>query len=92
MCAGVPPGADWSRRSGSGPREVTFPWLPGREWSENPLHRTEGSAVLWTIIIVLLILWALGFVTNFLGSLIHLLLVIAVIVVLLRIIRGQKPI
>jgi hypothetical protein len=92
MCAGTPPGAGHSTRSGFRPAKATFPRFPGRGWPENTLHQPEGIAVLWTIIIVLLILWALGFVTNFLGSLIHILLVIAVIVVLLRIIRGQKPI
>ena len=45
-----------------------------------------------TIVIVLLVLWLLGaFVVPVGGSLIHLLLVIAVIVVLLRIIQGRNP-
>lgn len=45
------------------------------------------------IVIVLLILWALGFFTaNTMGGLIHVLLVVAVIVVLVRVIRGQKAI
>jgi hypothetical protein len=48
--------------------------------------------MLWTICVVLLVLWLLGLVTGYtLGGLIHLLLVIAIIVVLVRIIRGQKP-
>ena len=45
-----------------------------------------------TILIVLLILWALGLATSYtLGGLIHILLVVAIIVVLLRIINGQNP-
>lgn len=49
--------------------------------------------MLWTIAIVLLILWVLGgFVLHVGGGLIHLLLVIAVIVVLYRVITGRKPI
>lgn len=45
-----------------------------------------------TILIVLVILWALGLATSYtLGGLIHILLVIAIIVVLLRIINGQNP-
>jgi hypothetical protein len=45
-----------------------------------------------TILIVLLVLWALGLATSTtLGGLIHILLVIAIIVVLLRIINGQNP-
>lgn len=47
--------------------------------------------MLWTIAVVLLILWLLGFFALHVGSgLIHLLLVIAIIVVLVRIIQGRK--
>jgi len=46
--------------------------------------------MLWTIAVVLLILWVLGFfVVNIGGSLIHILLVIAVIVVIYRLITGR---
>ena len=49
--------------------------------------------MLWTIFVVLLILWALGMVTSTtLGGFIHLLLLIAVAVVLIRIIQGRRPI
>jgi hypothetical protein len=49
--------------------------------------------MLWTIAIILLILWLLGgFVVNIGGSLIHILLVIAIIVVLYRVITGRKPV
>jgi len=49
--------------------------------------------MLWTIFIVLLILWLLGMVTSYtLGGFIHLLLVIAVVVVLIRIIQGRSPV
>jgi hypothetical protein len=48
--------------------------------------------MLYTIAVVLVILWALGLVTSFsAGGLIHVLLVIAVVVVLLRVISGRKP-
>lgn len=47
--------------------------------------------MLYTIVVVLLILWALGLVTSVtMGGLIHVLLVIAVIVLLLRVISGRK--
>jgi hypothetical protein len=47
--------------------------------------------MLYTIAVILVILWLLGLVTSYtLGGFIHLLLVIAVVVVLVRIIRGQK--
>jgi hypothetical protein len=48
--------------------------------------------MLWTICAVLLILWLLGLVTGYtIGGLIHILLVVAIIVVLVRIIQGKKP-
>ena len=48
--------------------------------------------MLWTICVVLLILWLLGLVTGTtMGGLIHILLVIAIIVVLVRVISGRKP-
>jgi hypothetical protein len=47
--------------------------------------------MLWTIAVVLIALWLLGLVTSTtMGGLIHVLLVIAVIVVLLRVIQGRK--
>ncbi len=48
--------------------------------------------MLWTICVILLILWLLGFLGGYMiGGFIHLLLVIAIVVVLIRIIRGRKP-
>ena len=47
--------------------------------------------MLWTIAVILLLLWALGLVTGHtLGSYIHVLLVIAIIAVLIRIIQGRR--
>ncbi len=45
--------------------------------------------MLWTIAMVLLILWILGFFVVHVGGLIHLLLVIAVIVIIYRLITGR---
>jgi hypothetical protein len=53
------------------------------------LHE-EGS-MLWTICVILIVLWLLGVATSYtVGGLIHILLVIAVIMVLVRIIQGRK--
>jgi hypothetical protein len=47
--------------------------------------------VLWTIAIVLIVLWLLGLLTAYtMGGLIHILLVIAIVVVLLRVIQGRR--
>ena len=48
--------------------------------------------MLETIIVILVVLWLLGMATSYtLGGLVHLLLVIAIIVVLVRVIQGRKP-
>ncbi|MBF0314852.1 MAG: lmo0937 family membrane protein [Oligoflexia bacterium] len=47
--------------------------------------------MLWTIFVILMILWLLGLVSGYtIGGFIHLLLILAIVVVLIRIIRGQK--
>lgn len=46
--------------------------------------------MLWTIFVILLVLWALGLVSSYtLGGYIHLLLIIAVVVLLIRLIQGR---
>ena len=49
--------------------------------------------MLMTIFVILLVLWLLGVVTSYtMGGFIHILLVVAIIVMLVRIIQGRKPI
>jgi asparagine N-glycosylation enzyme membrane subunit Stt3 len=56
-----------------------------------PLSK-EGT-VLWTIFIILLILWLLGLVSGYtIGGFIHILLLIALVVVVIRVIQGRRPI
>jgi hypothetical protein len=58
-------------------------------------HRTNNIAyqrkiMLYTIAVVLLVMWLLGLVTSYtIGGFIHILLVVAVVMVLLRLIRGR---
>jgi hypothetical protein len=53
----------------------------------------EGDPMLWTIAVILIVLWLLGLVTGYtMGNFIHILLVIAIVVVLVRIIQGRRPI
>ena len=48
--------------------------------------------MLWTIAVILLILWLLGMVSSYtLGGFIHILLVLAIVVVLIRVIQGRSP-
>ncbi|MGE5283444.1 MAG: lmo0937 family membrane protein [Actinomycetota bacterium] len=47
--------------------------------------------MLWTIAVILVVLWALGLVTSYtMGGFIHVLLVIAIVVVLISVIQGRK--
>lgn len=49
--------------------------------------------MLWTIFVILLVLWLLGLVSGTtLGGFIHILLVIAIVVVLIRVISGRRPV
>jgi hypothetical protein len=59
--------------------------------AERPLRVRERIPVMfYTIVVVLLLLWLVGMVTSYtLGGLIHVLIVIAIVVVLLRVIRGK---
>ena len=54
---------------------------------------TREKVMLWTICVVLIVLWLLGMVTSYtMGGLIHILLVVAVISLLVRIIQGRRVI
>lgn len=47
--------------------------------------------MLWTLVMILLVLWVLGLVSSYtMGGLIHVLLVVAIIVVLVRVLQGRK--
>jgi hypothetical protein len=67
--------------------------LPADAKTCPPAKQPEEDFVLYTIAAILLILWLLGLVTGTtLGGFIHVLLLIAIMVVLLRIISGRKPV
>ena len=62
-------------------------------WHTPCKHNSILSAMLETIAIVLVILWLLGLVSSYtLGGFIHVLLVVALIMILVRVISGNKPI
>jgi uncharacterized protein DUF5670 len=49
--------------------------------------------MLWTVFVILLVLWALGMVTSYsMGGLIHILLVVAVVILLVRLLQGRRVI
>ena len=56
-------------------------------------HKSRVLVMLWTLAVILLILWALGFLAFHVGGgLIHLLLVIALIVIVYRLVTGRRPV
>lgn len=49
--------------------------------------------MLWTVAVVLIVLWLLGLVSSYtMGGLIHVLLVIAIVVILINVIQGRRPV
>jgi len=49
--------------------------------------------MLWTIFVILCVLWLTGLMTSYtMGGFIHILLVIAIVVMLVRVIQGRKPV
>ena len=60
-------------------------------WDEHAEPQPKGVIMIWTIAVILLVLWVLGLVTSTtMGGFIHVLLVLAVIVVLVRVIQGRR--
>jgi hypothetical protein len=66
-------------------------WFPG-SWPGR--RQTDWEAgMLWTIFVILLVLWLLGMVSSYtMGGFIHILLVIALAIVLIRVIQGRRPV
>lgn len=56
------------------------------------INKKKMGNLLYTIAVILIIFWAIGFIGYNIGGIIHILLVIALIAVILRVIRGNKPI
>jgi hypothetical protein len=53
---------------------------------------SEEAVMLWTIAVILFVLWLLGLVTSYtLGGFIHLLLVLALVVIVVRVLQGRRP-
>jgi Family of unknown function (DUF5670) len=56
------------------------------------MQRRKETHMLWTIFVILLVLWLLGLVTAYtVGGFIHLLLVIAVVVLVIQLLQGRTP-
>jgi hypothetical protein len=56
-----------------------------------PFELLQGGAMLWTIFVILLVLWLLGLVTSYtMGGFIHVLIVVAVVVLIIQLIQGRR--
>jgi hypothetical protein len=62
----------------------------GRLWLSGARSAQMGGFMLWTIFVILLVLWLLGFSFHIAGSLIHILLVIALIVLIFNLVSGRR--
>ncbi len=61
-------------------------------WDASTTHHTRNTNMLYTIAVILIVLWLLGLVTSYtVGGFIHILIVIAIIIVLVRLISGRSP-
>ena len=65
---------------------------PGHSGGSASRGRGRGSAELWTLVVILLVLWLLGFATHAVGDLVHLLLVVAVIVLVYQLVTGRRAV
>jgi hypothetical protein len=54
--------------------------------------KKETSVMLWTILVILLVLWLVGLLSHVGGSLIHLLLVVAVVVLIINLVSGRRAV
>jgi hypothetical protein len=64
--------------------------LAGAYAASHQRTKLKGRIMLWTVLIVLLILWALGFGLGVVGNLIHILLVVALVVLVLQLLTGRR--
>jgi fatty acid desaturase len=63
----------------------------GHRMPDQRLRLREDDPMLWTIFVILLILWLLGLISGYVfGGFIHLLLVLAIIVVVIRLLTGRR--
>jgi hypothetical protein len=77
-----------------GSRSKEFNWRAETQSKDkrisNSTNEAEEMNMLWTIFVVLLILWLLGFSLHVAGGLIHLLLVVALVVLVINLVSGRR--
>jgi Ca2+/H+ antiporter len=67
--------------------------IGGGRRARQPFRKNGERDMLWTIFVILIVMWLLGMVSSYtMGGFIHLLLVLAIAVVLINIIQGRRPV
>ena len=61
------------------------------KWAEDSFKEGD-SIMLWTILVILLVLWLIGLLSHVGGGLIHLLLVVAVIILVINLVTGRRAV
>jgi fatty acid desaturase len=70
--------------------ESFVPSDSGRARDGERQKKNKEASMIWTIVLILFVLWLLGFFAFHVGGLVHVLLVIALIVVIVRLLQGRK--
>lgn len=61
------------------------------KWAEDSFQEGD-SIMLWTILVILLVLWLIGLLSHVGGGLIHLLLVVAVVILIINLVTGRRAV
>ena len=68
-----------------------YTWLPSNRKVTNNFHAEESLSMLWTILVILLVLWLLGLVSGYtVGGFVHLLLVLALVIFVINLLTGRR--
>lgn len=72
------------------PSFLAFSSMP-RGWHGHCSRFAQEALMLWTLVLVMLVLWALGLATSYtLGGLLHLLLLVALVVAVIQLVQGRR--
>jgi hypothetical protein len=81
------------RTYGSGPFEHRAGWTPQCHPRDGGITAQKEGVMLWTVAVILLVLWVLGMGTSYTaGGLVHLLLVVAAVVVVFQFLGGRRSV
>jgi hypothetical protein len=74
-------------------RRGVIAFVPNESWNRSLVDKRRENEMLWTIFVILLVLWLLGMVSSYtIGGFIHILLVLALVVLLINIISGRRTV